>query len=81
MTAPLNPAPTMQYLIPSMSDCCFEVSCAILAGCRSHVPPGGETRATTRVGVWKPQPLKNLMPSSNPRSSHDQVSTRFTKWR
>jgi hypothetical protein len=45
MTAPLNPAPTMQYLIPSMSDCCFEASYAILAGCRRPVPLGRGSRA------------------------------------
>src|SRR6202046_3014705 len=40
MTAPLNPAPTMQYLIPSMSDCCSEESYPTLAGCRRCVALG-----------------------------------------
>src|ERR1700722_5911935 len=40
MSAPLNPAPTMQYLIPSMSDCCSEESYPTLAGCRRCVALG-----------------------------------------
>jgi hypothetical protein len=78
MTAPLNPAPTMQYLMPPISDC-FEENYAILAGCRWRVPSpllARRLRALRTSG----EPLKNLMPSSNPRALHDQVSTRFPKW-
>jgi hypothetical protein len=67
----------MQYLMPPISDC-FEENYAILAGCRWRVP---SRRAACSALRTSGEPLKKMMPSSNPRASHDQVSTQFPKWR
>jgi hypothetical protein len=46
MTAPLNPAPTMQYLIPSMTDC-LEENSAISSELRIECSAGTKQAAAT----------------------------------
>jgi hypothetical protein len=78
MTAPLNPAPTMQYLIPSVSDYFEEIDAN--SSRLAKVCPVSRLPRRLFESQTTSKPLKKLMPSSNPHPAQDRVSTQFPKW-
>jgi hypothetical protein len=65
----------MQYLIPSISDCCFEVSYATIAGCRRHVAALRANARRDRSVGREAQAIKKFDAVIESARPHRRVST------